>query len=106
MDPATTVLFYATVAAGVGAIVRVLKDDSVPITIRGWTVPRSCRPLLALGLGAVGGAIDIAARGTPWKSAMLLGLTSAITAMTGHTVFVEGLRDGREPGDDRKDGEP
>lgn len=101
----TTVLWYSTLAVIVGAIVRVVKDDSVPLTLKGVTVPKGWRPILAVALGAIGGALDIAARGTPWKSALLMGLASAIAAMSGHAALIDGMRDGRELGDDRKDGE-
>lgn len=87
------VTIFATLAVVVGVIVRLLKSDT-PLP----TVPSRYRAFLALGLGAVGGALDALARGTPWQQAVLGGVAAAVTAMVGHELVVEQLLGGREPG--------
>lgn len=89
MSPAV----FATLALVVGLVVRLLKSDT-PLP----TVPARYRPFLALGLGAVGGALDALASGTPWQQAVLGGISAALAAMVGHEVIVEQLFGGREIG--------
>lgn len=75
----------------IGAIVRVLKGDlplpAVPPQWRGW---------LAMGLGIVAGALDMAATGAPWLPALAEGLAAALLAIAGHELGIESLRGGRE----------
>lgn len=84
---------YALLALVIGLTVRLLKSDT-PLP----TVPSRYRPFLALALGALGGAVDSVARGTPWPEALLAGFGASLTAMLGHEVLVEKLLGGREPG--------
>lgn len=90
-----TAIIYGVLALGIGFAVRTLKKDTF-VFPPSWHIPSAARPLLALLLGALGGGVDMMARGTPWKDALLQGLAAAITAMVGHAVLVEGARDGKE----------
>lgn len=82
----------------IGTIVRLLKSDG-PIP---WEVPTKYRPWLAVGLGIVAGILDKIANGTPWKSAMAGGLVAAFLAMSGHSLFIQSARGGRELGESKE----
>jgi len=84
----------AALMVTVGGLVRTTKAD-IPFVP---TVDSKWRPIVALVLGALGGAIDALVRGTPPVKALLLGITSALGAMVGHQAFIEGLRNGVEIG--------
>lgn len=77
----------------VGAIVRLVKSDKVPVN-----VPSRWRPLLALALGVLSGAAEAVIAGTQWPDALLGGVISALVASGGHEVIIEAIRGGREVG--------
>ncbi len=77
----------------IGLIVRLLKSDG-PIPIN---VPAQYRAWLALGLGLVVGMLDMVIGGTAWSTALLVGLVSAMGAITAHETVVEGMKRGKEP---------
>lgn len=84
--------WVAVAALVVGFLVRAIKSDTrLPITL-----PPRVRPWLALGLGAVSGVLEHVVTGVSWRDALLGGLASALAAMAGHDVLVEGVRRGRE----------
>lgn len=97
MDPVLALIlahkWLALAALGIGLVVRLLKSDTkIPIDI-----PPRLRVWAALGLGIVAGVIDkVANGGTPWKDALLWGLSAAITAIVAHATVVDSLRGGRE----------
>lgn len=91
-----TGIIYGFLALGIGFAVRMVKKDTFVFPPR-WHIPSAARPLLAMALGVLGGMVDMVARGTPWKDALLQGLASAALAMTGHAVLVEGVNGGQEP---------
>jgi hypothetical protein len=84
-------------AFAVGAIVRAIKSDLIPID-----VPARWRPKLALGLGLASGVAEAVIAGTPWAEALTGGVLSACVAMGGHGVLIQGLRDGRELGEPKE----
>lgn len=84
----------AALMVTIGGLVRTTKAD-IPFLP---TIPAKFRPLLALLLGAAGGALDALVRGTPPVKALLVGVSSAIGAMIGHQTLVEGMRNGVEFG--------
>jgi hypothetical protein len=82
----------AMLALAVGTIVRLVKDKNVfPFAV----APR-WRPCVALGLGAVGGAVESFVTGVPLPGALLRGLGSGCLAIAAHDTLIEGLRGGRE----------
>lgn len=89
--------WVALAAVLVGLLVRLAKTDwfeqkLAPISAR-------FRPLVAIGLGLVSGALEHAAMHQPWVAAFLGGLVSAAIAVLGHDTVIEGMRGGRELGD-------
>ncbi len=89
MDP---VLVYSLIALLIGAIVRALKSDKIPINI-----PPEYRAPLALFLGAFGGVVDSWAGDTVLWKGLLMGVAAGCVAVAGHDVVVEGVRGGKEP---------
>lgn len=87
----------------IGVLVRLLKDDSFvrwfPVTIapkyRSWA---------ALGLGVVGGVLAKVIGGETWLIAIAGGIGAALTAITGHDVVIESIRNGREFGEPKGGG--
>lgn len=80
----------------IALLVRLLKSAAVPPPLD--HIPSKARPLVALLLGIVSGALDKIVTGTPWKMALLGGLVSSALAVLGHDVVIEYLRKGRELG--------
>lgn len=80
----------------IGLLVRLLKSEAVPPPLD--RIPSKARPLIALLLGIVSGALDKVVTGTPWKMAIVGGLVSSALAVLGHDVVIEWLRKGRELG--------
>ena len=74
-------------------VVRLLKSDTtIPID-----VPPRVRVWLALGLGILAGILNkVANEGTPWRDALLWGLSAAVAAIVGHVTVIDSLRAGRE----------
>lgn len=86
--------WVAATAIVVGLIVRLLKSDTkIPINI-----PPRVRAWLALGLGAVAGAIDklVEAGHTTWTTALLWGVTGSVFAMVMHALIIDSIRGGKE----------
>jgi hypothetical protein len=77
----------------IGLVVRLLKEDT---SFPPFAIPARWRPMLALGLGVVSGALQAASTGTPWRDAVLGGLVSAFLAIAGHETVVNSLRDGED----------
>ena len=75
----------------VGFLTRLAKDDA-----KGPNVAPRWRPVLALGLGLVAGALDAVATGTSWQEALIGGGVSASMAILGHVGLIEVLRGGEE----------
>lgn len=84
--------WLAATALAIGIVVRLMKTD-VKFTP---SIPPRWRPLVALGLGIVGGVVDAAARGTPWRRAVLGGVVAAGVAIATHDVAIASLLNGRE----------
>ena len=87
--------WIAITAALVSLVVRALKAGSSvwPLSL----LPPKARPLLAVLLGLAAGALDSVATGTPWRVALVEGLTSGALAVVAHQLGVEWLAGGREP---------
>lgn len=85
------------IAVAVGLVVRVLKSDVTwaPNMPFGPNAAR-WRPLVALGLGVVGGVVQAIQAGTPLGRALLEGLIAAMVAMASHDVVIAGVRNGKE----------
>jgi hypothetical protein len=77
----------------IGLIVRLLKEDT---RFPPFAIPARWRPVLAIGLGALSGALHAVATGTPWRDALLGGLVSGSLAIAGHGTIVDGFRDGKD----------
>ena len=76
----------------IGFVIRLLKSDTkLPVDI-----PPRYRVWVALGLGIAAGVLDNVANGTPWKTAIIGGLSAAMVAITGHGAIVGSLRGGKE----------
>lgn len=90
--------WWALAALLIGFVVRMLKSDG-PIPI---TLPAKWRPWLAVGLGIVAGVVEKISTGTPWKNAIVGGLVAAFVAISGHQLFVESARGGREIGESKE----
>jgi hypothetical protein len=76
----------------IGLITRLFKSDTrIPLDI-----PPRLRIWLAFGLGAVSSVLEMVVAGTPWKTALVDGLVSAVLAVVGHDVLIGSMRDGRE----------
>lgn len=79
------------------ALTRLIKDDRFvawfPITIE----PRY-RSWFAVALGVASGVLQALTTGAKWPTAMVGGLISAYTAISGHDLIVESLRKGRDIG--------
>jgi hypothetical protein len=84
--------WLAALALVITALVRLMKSDT-PLP---WTVPARWRSWLALGLGVVGGILDVLVAGTSPTRAVLQGLTAGAVAIAAHDSVIEGLRGGRE----------
>lgn len=95
MTADTRAHFVVLTAALIGLVVRALKAGSTvwPLSV----IPPKARPLVAVLLGLAAGALDSVATGTPWRAALLEGLTSGALAVVGHQLGVEWLAGGREP---------
>lgn len=75
----------------VGALVRLLKDDTTLPTL-----PKALRPWLSIALGAVAGVLDAVIGGSSWKSAIAAGAFVGLLPILGHLGIVEWLRGGKE----------
>lgn len=84
--------WIAGAALGIGIFVRLLKSD-VKFTP---SIPPRWRPLVALAGGILAGVLDAAARGTPWKRAILQGVIAAGVAIATHDVAIASILNGRE----------
>lgn len=81
-------------------VVRMSKSNSWPPW---FTITARTRSWLALGLGIVSGILDAVVGGSAWGPALVGGLISAITAISGHDLIVESLRNGRDIGVPKKE---
>lgn len=77
----------------IGCVVRLLKEDT---RFPPFALAARWRPLLALGLGIVSGALQAVSTGTPWRDAILGGVVSGVVAIAGHEAIVESIRDGKD----------
>jgi len=92
----------ALVAALIGVLVRVLKSDRVA-SLPAWLswvskIPPKARPVIALVLGQISGALMAAAvPGVDMFEALKAGLVAGALAIAGHDVIVEWILGGSEP---------
>jgi len=86
--------WWGVAALFIGGCVRLMKSDG-PIPI---TVPARWRPWLALVLGAAAGVFEKLNAGVSWKQALVGGFLAAFIAISGHQLFIESARNGRELG--------
>lgn len=77
----------------IGLVVRLLKEDA---RFPPWAVLARWRPLLAVGLGVLSGALQAVSTGTPWRDAIVGGLVSGFIAIAGHEAIVESVRNGKD----------
>lgn len=77
----------------IGLLVRLMKEDT---WFPPFAVPARWRPVVALSLGELSGALQAVSTGTPWRDALLGGLVSGALAMAGHGAIVDSLRNGRD----------
>lgn len=83
--------WLALSAVVLGAIVRVLKDDS-----RILTIPAPFRPWLAFGLGSVAACLQLVVDGAGWQEAVTTAIVAPALAIIGHHLGIEMLRGGKE----------
>lgn len=83
--------WLALSAVVLGAVVRVLKDDS-----RLATIPAHVRPWLAFGLGAAAACLQFLVEGVGLKEALTTTIAAPLLAIIGHHLGIEMLRGGKE----------
>lgn len=96
--------WVAASAVFAGLVVRVLKDDRVPVPLdKRW------RPALSAGVGMLCGALNAAVAGAPVLPSLALGFLAGAVAVLGHVFGIELLLGGKElfaaPKDDDADDE-
>lgn len=79
----------------IGFIVRLLKSANVPAPFD--RIPPKARPVVAVALGGLQGALQAALTSTPWQTTLVNGLVAGLLAVFGHDVLIEWLRAGKEP---------
>lgn len=75
----------------IGLIVRIVKDPKIPIPL-----PPRARPVLALVLGVVMGALESIAGGRSWQDALYSGAMAGIVAILVHVFGIESVMGGKE----------
>jgi len=89
--------WWAVAALAIGFAIRALKSDRVP-----FDIPPKWRPWLAMALGMAAGVVDKIEAGAPWKNALTGGFVAGLAAISGHQLFVESVRGGRELGESKE----
>lgn len=96
--------WVAASAVFAGLVVRVLKDDRIPVPLN-----KRWRPALSAGVGMLCGALNAAVAGAPLLPSLALGLLAGVIAVLGHVFGIELLLGGKElfaaPKDDDADDE-
>lgn len=83
--------WVAASAVFAGLVVRVLKDDRVPVPLdKRW------RPALSAGVGMLCGALNAAVAGAPLLPSLALGFLAGAVAVLGHVFGIELLLGGKE----------
>lgn len=83
--------WVAASAVFAGLVVRVLKDDRVPVPLdKRW------RPALSAGVGMLCGALNAAVAGAPLLPSLALGFLAGAIAVLGHVFGIEVLLGGQE----------
>lgn len=82
-----------TAALLIGALVRAMKAGWWPELL--YVNPKY-KPWIAFAAGWLSGSLDSLVTGKPVVEATIGGLVSALTAVGGHELLIEGLRGGRE----------
>lgn len=80
----------------IGLVIRLSKSDATWAFLARFNIPVQARPWAALALGVASGVLQAVTGGASWAAAIVGGLLSAVMAITGHELFVESLRGGRE----------
>lgn len=78
---------------GIGFIVRLLKSD---IKIFPSIDNPRFRIWACFALGQLAGTIESIIAGKTYKEAIVWGLTQSLMALTGHDLFIESIRGGKE----------
>lgn len=98
MQP-VTIGWIAAAALIIGAVVRILKSDSLTIALANLglpPLPKRVLPWLSLVLGVASAILDVKLQGTPWPEAVAKGLVAGVSAIAGHELGVESVRKGKE----------
>lgn len=82
------------VALIIGLFVRLLKSERAPSFVQ--KIPPKARPVVAIALGAFSAPIESIVMGVSLRTAFVNGFLAAASAVLGHQVFIEWLRDGKE----------
>lgn len=82
-------------ALAIGALVAFAKQGWLSVWLA-TRIPARYLPVLAVALGVLGTASTSLISGRPLLQAVLDGLASAMVAVFGHQVVVEGFRRGKE----------
>lgn len=94
-----TLGWVAIAALLVGAVVRLLKSDSLTVALANLglpPIPKRVLPWLSLVLGVASAILDVKLQGTAWPEAVAKGLIAGVAAIAGHELGVESMRKGKE----------
>lgn len=80
----------------IGLILRLSKSDATWLFLARFNIPAKARPWAALALGVASGVLEAVVAGTAWPTALVGGVVSALTAISGHQLFIESARGGKE----------
>lgn len=89
-----TLAWIGLSALVIGLLVRLLKSDT-PLP---FSIPAKWRPVAAIALGLLSGVLHALSTGTPWRDALVGGLSAGMVAIVGHDVGIESIRGGVELG--------
>lgn len=94
-----TLGWVAAAALLVGAVVRLLKSNTLTIALANLglpPIPKRVLPWVSLAFGVASAILDVKLQGTAWIEAIAKGLIAGVAAIAGHELGVESMRNGKE----------